>query len=565
MRILCLLICLVTMGCGACDDYYVDIDAIGGACDDAGPGSIDEPWQTLGRIMADQEPRPGPGDTVWIRGGVYDHSLILTRGGEEGLPLTVSAYQDETPVIDGGGTLPRGVVFSDGGSADHIVLDGLTVRNLADGGVGIMISGRTDVTIQNADVSGARMGVWPGACSNVQIRDSEIHHNSNGNIYLDSRNVDIVIADCHIHHTEKAHNISVYAPGNAVRTSGLPVGLDINDGVATFGIEGVDLSKVRRGTLTGQDAEGSVPCPAVVLLFPDENPIPNGLPLPGGSIRLPDGRDWYAMRAVPEWDGKPYSQDGTLGQFYIGDADPNTILQAKHIFVTYLFPDDVANRDIQILRNEIHHAYTQGIWVQRAEGVLIEGNTTHHNGASGIQIESLSRRIWIEDNTSYANGLHHNHETGMWIDETIDAVVQGNTCYENQKAMGITQCEWVIARRNFLYNNRAQHCGGDPAGCRRNAGAFWFNGGRHNNLGAPPGAQNNALVHNTMWGNGTQESVWGGIQHGINGYPRVGSNAIINNLVQNCLGAAPIFISALPGALDGNLYAAAGPFTAFIA
>ena len=71
------------------------------------------------------------------------------------------------------------------------------------------------------------------------------------------------------------------------------------------------------------------------------------------------------------------------------------------------------------------------IWVQRSEGVLLQGNRTHHNGATGIQIESLCRRVWLDGNTSYANSIAHSHETGIWLDETMDAVVQNNVVYDS--------------------------------------------------------------------------------------------------------------------------------------
>lgn len=563
MALVLVFMCLVATVPATCGDYCVDGESRAGPADDAGPGTMGKPWRTLGRICAEREPRPGAGDTVWIRGGTYDHALTLTTGGVEGQPLTISAYRDEEPVIDCGGELGRGVLFTEQGQADHIVLDGLTVRNVAPTGFGISASGRAGLAIRKVEVSGGRMGVWLGGCAGVELRESEIHHSVHGNVYVDSRNVGIEIADCHLHHTEESHGLSLYAPGDGVRVKGRLASLDVSDaGVATFGIEGVDLSKVRRGTLRGQDAEGAVSCPSVILLFAEEEPGPDASALPGGTLRLEDGRDWFILKSAPEWGGKPYSPDGKLGRFLIGDADPEVVRQAKYAYVTYLFDPGTANRDIKILRNEIDHARIQGIWVQRSEGVLIEGNRTHHNGASGIQIESLSRRIWIEGNRSFANGVRYNHETGIWLDETIDAVVQGNVCSENQKGMGVTQCEWVIVRGNILHNNRAQHVQGDPPGCRRNAGAFWFSGGRHYHLGAPPGATNNAFVHNTLVGNGAEESKWGGFMHGARGYPSVSANVVMNNLLLDPSGAAALDLARPPAVLDGNIYWAAGEFAA---
>jgi hypothetical protein len=370
----------------------------------------------------------------------------------------------------------------------------------------------------------------------------------------------MVVADNHIHHNPQGHGLSVYAPGDGVRGQGALVSVEPQGpGLARFTTAELELQKVRDGTLTGQDATGSVKSPSLALFFAEEDPGTDGLPIPGGTVRLQDGRDWFVLRSHPDWGGKPYSPDGKMGLCEIGQADPEALFRAKYVYVAYTFPPEVANRDIQILRNEVDHAAVQGIWVQRAEGVLIQGNRTHHNGATGIQIESLCRRVWLDGNVSYANAVAYGQETGIWLDETIDAVVQNNTVSENQKGMGVTQCEWVLVRRNVIAHNGAQHVTGDVEGYRNNAGGFWYSGGRHNHLGAPPGARHNAFVHNTLYGNGTESSAWGGIAHGFRGYPRIGENRILNNLVQNTQGACAVRVWASPAVLDGNLYQSSGP------
>jgi hypothetical protein len=169
----------------------------------------------------------------------------------------------------------------------------------------------------------------------------------------------------------------------------------------------------------------------------------------------------------------------------------------------------------------------------------------------------------VDANVSFANSISHSHETGIWLDETIDAVVQNNVVYENQKGMGVTQCEWVLVRRNVLHHNQAQHVTQNREGCRSNSGGFWFSGGRHNHLGAPPGGQHNAFVHNTLFANGTQISSWGGVQHGVSGYPRIGVNRIFNNVVQQSLGAFPVHVGCTAALLDANIYHAKAPLQVF--
>lgn len=562
IRVVCLVIALCS-GTAMATDYYVDVDSRGGPADDAGPGSAERPWRTLSRAIADKEPRPGPGDTVWIRGGVYEEGMRIVRGGTAEAPLVFRAFADETPILDGGGERKNGILFSETGSADHTVLDGLTVRNFRDDGAGIFAIRRTGIVIRNVDVSGSRIGIWFSRSTKCQLLTSEIHHTAEGCVLIDTGCADMVVADNHVHHNAKGHALSVYAPGNGVRAEDEIASVEPHGpGLALIRTIDLDLSQVRGGSLKGQDEDQSVESPSLVLFFPQENPKPDGQPLPGGTARLPDGRDWFVLHNNPDWDGKCYSPDGRSALVELGNASVETLARAKTIYVAYIFPDDVVNRDVHILRNDVHHSAIQGIWVQRADGVLIQDNRTHHNGATGIQIESLCRRIWLDGNLSYANCQAYGHETGIWLDETIEAVVQNNVVYENQKGMGATQCEWTLFRWNVIRDNRAQHVTRDVAGNRGNAGAFWFSGGRHQHLGAPPGGRNNAFVHNTLLRNGWETSSWGGIQHGLPGYPAIGENRFLNNLLQGNLGKHPVYVGTGSAILDGNLYSGLAPFQA---
>lgn len=549
----CWLGVLPSLACGA--DYYVDTESRGGPCDDANPGSLEKPWRSLKRATRVEGPHPQAGDTIWVRGGTYTETVRLETGGTAEQPLKIKAFSGEQPAIDGEGQRGSGIVWAEDGNADHVVVEGLTLRNFRGEGIAVAVQRRAGVILRGLDVSGARLGVFFSRSSQCRLEGSEIHHCQKGNVWLDTGCSDIIVADNHIHHCLEGHSVNVYAPANAVHGEGAVASVEPDSsGLARFTTEELDLSKVRGGTLQGQDAHGSVKSPSVILLFPEPTPAPDGQPVPGGTVSLPDGRQWFALRNNPEWDGRPFSPDGRTGLFEVGKAEIDALARAKYVYVAYTFLSDVANRDIQILRNEVDHGAIQGIWAQRADGLFIKGNRTHHNGATGIQIESLCRRVWLDGNTSYANCTAYGHETGIWLDETIDAVVQNNSVYENQKGMGVTQCQWTLVRRNVIRDNRAQQVTKDKRGCQSNSGAFWYAGGRHYHLGAPPGAKHNAFVHNALYGNGTPESAWGGIQHGSLNHPAIGPNRFLNNLVQNTFGAHPIHVERVPVLLDGNIY-----------
>jgi hypothetical protein len=83
------------------DDLLVDgsryfVDPASGA--DSNDGSVAEPWRTMQFAVG----RLDPGDTLYLRGGVYFETVYLTRSGTAESPITISAYPGELPILDGG-------------------------------------------------------------------------------------------------------------------------------------------------------------------------------------------------------------------------------------------------------------------------------------------------------------------------------------------------------------------------------------------------------------------------------------------------------------------------------
>jgi hypothetical protein len=70
---------------------------------DANPGTLAQPFATVTRAQE----AASPGDTVWLRGGVYAFrgttgavGILLHKSGAPGKRIHYWAYQDETPVLD---------------------------------------------------------------------------------------------------------------------------------------------------------------------------------------------------------------------------------------------------------------------------------------------------------------------------------------------------------------------------------------------------------------------------------------------------------------------------------
>lgn len=66
--------------------------------DDRNDGAKGKPWRTLQVAVK----RLKPGDTLYLRGGVYPEKVYLTRSGTAEAPIVVAAYPGELPILDGG-------------------------------------------------------------------------------------------------------------------------------------------------------------------------------------------------------------------------------------------------------------------------------------------------------------------------------------------------------------------------------------------------------------------------------------------------------------------------------
>src|SRR5262249_1573205 len=66
--------------------------------DDAAAGTEPAPWRTLTHATR----QLNPGDTLYLRGGVYWERVALTKSGTTEGPITIAGYPGELAVLDGG-------------------------------------------------------------------------------------------------------------------------------------------------------------------------------------------------------------------------------------------------------------------------------------------------------------------------------------------------------------------------------------------------------------------------------------------------------------------------------
>ena len=577
-------------------DYYVDVNSIGGPCDDKNPGTIEKPWKTIARALRDQTPCPGPGDTIFLRDGVYNEEVTVMRGGTADKPLTIKAYPGEDPVIDAEGKrtngiiLPcgfwlnrsKGVMEADGtptGRADHVVIDRLKVAN-ATNGCGIGVMRRKGVVIKNTEVVNSGQGVYLDACTGCKVLKSNIHH-CGWPVAFYAPSSDILIAGNQIHHStvpmksngSDCINAGGYGESVIRSHSGSLASIEeAGPGLArvTVSDEKVLLNKKVDGTNrlrgTGDVAAGEVKLPNYLQLFysvitsdsdDDEKDI-----VPGGPVQLRDGHKCFVLHNNPDWDNKPYSPDGRQGMFEIGQAKMEDLARARYFYIWRTAdPALNRNRDIQILSNHVYEATRQGMRIFGTDNVLIQGNRIHDNGATGIQMENGCSNVWIEGNESYANCHLWGGETGIWLAMNTDAVVQNNILHENAVGMKVTACARVLVRRNVIYDNRAQYyvlAGINEILCGRSgSGGFVMNGLCVGCGDVKASVEESAFVHNTLYANGTIERRYniGGLVYGLRGRPKIGQNLILNNIIRSETQNRILFIGkVLPLRMNGNLY-----------
>lgn len=72
------------------------VDAARG--DDCNDGSEKKPFKTLRRGLRKLK----PGDTLYLRGGVYHEKVSLSRSGTKDAPIVIASYPGELAVLDGG-------------------------------------------------------------------------------------------------------------------------------------------------------------------------------------------------------------------------------------------------------------------------------------------------------------------------------------------------------------------------------------------------------------------------------------------------------------------------------
>ena len=98
-----LLCCMIVLSSMITGNMVVQAEGTGNAFyvstegDDANDGSLDKPFRTIQKAVDVMQ----PGDTCYVRGGVYHEEVKPAKSGTEGSPITITNYEDEEVVVSG--------------------------------------------------------------------------------------------------------------------------------------------------------------------------------------------------------------------------------------------------------------------------------------------------------------------------------------------------------------------------------------------------------------------------------------------------------------------------------
>jgi hypothetical protein len=161
------------------DDYYVAPDG-----DDDAPGSLEQPFGTVERAQE----AAAPGDTVFLRGGVYAFSgtqasvgVSFTKSGASGQPIRYFAYPGETPIFDLFELRPQARVTGLDVRCNWIHIRGLEVRGVRQLIVGdswsVRIRGDHNMIEQLNVHDGEAPGIFITSGASNVILNCDSHHN----------------------------------------------------------------------------------------------------------------------------------------------------------------------------------------------------------------------------------------------------------------------------------------------------------------------------------------------------------------------------------------------------
>lgn len=194
MAAICLCVPLVLVGAAPQAVYYVSTEG-----NDTNPGTADKPFRTVQKGVD----ACGPGETVRIRGGVYEERVLLKRSGSYfGRDITITADADEPVVLAPKAGNTAYAIFDTGGQ-DHLIIRGIRVKNNPECGIAVTGSWRVRLEKCSSSQTGAS-GIIVDKSHGVVVDGCEVDHacQTGGEESLTvKRSAEVTVQNCHVHDT----------------------------------------------------------------------------------------------------------------------------------------------------------------------------------------------------------------------------------------------------------------------------------------------------------------------------------------------------------------------------
>lgn len=193
---------------------------------DANTGIEASPWRTIQHAAGVLR----PGETVFVRGGIYKENITIKSFSDSGDYVTFQAYPGETPVISGAESRSSSLVQFYG--ASHVIFDGfeLTEFRVADrskyisaikvveGSSNLILQNNRIHNIANTDANGNANGIVVYGNSGTPIRNVTISNNYLYDLTLGSSEALTIVGNVDGFHVnrnviERVNNIGIDVAG----------------------------------------------------------------------------------------------------------------------------------------------------------------------------------------------------------------------------------------------------------------------------------------------------------------------------------------------------------------
>jgi hypothetical protein len=322
---------------------------------DSNPGTFAYPWRTIQHAANTVR----PGDTVYVREGIYNESVNITASGSANAgPITFQNYPGEIAIVDGTGLTPSTSAVQglfNLVNISYVTIQGFEIRNYT-------------TSIANATPA----GIWiTGAGTNVQILNNLVHNitttsEQNGNafgiaVYGSSESApinDITISANQVYDLRTGNSETINVDGNVTNFAITKNIIHDNDNI---GIDAIGFENV-------------APSPTVDFAR-------NGL-ISGNTV--------YNISAINNpGEGKQYDADG----IYV-DGGSQIIIEQNLVH----------NCDLNIEAASEHSGYVSSY-------VTIRNNVLYHANSVGLSIGGYASDVGGSDHITIANNTLFENDT----------------------------------------------------------------------------------------------------------------------------------------------------------